>query len=103
MLQWLRRLRAKWRLLRAVEIWYHPDYAPPALAETARTTSVDLARAARILTALQREGLLSKDSVRQPEPATVAELQRFHSLKYLESTNEPASVARVFGLEPEFV
>ncbi|MEM7675504.1 MAG: histone deacetylase [Myxococcota bacterium] len=103
MLEWLRRLRAQWRLRRAVEIWYHPDYAPPALAETARTTSVDLARSALILSALQRDGLLSTARIRRPEPATVAELQRFHPLSYLESTNDPSTVARVFGLEPEFV
>ena len=103
MFGFLRRWRARRRLGQSVDIWYHPEYAPPALAETARASALEIDRGVKILAALEHEGLVAPDDVRRPRAATVAELLRFHTLPYLESTNDPAAVARVFGLEPSMV
>ncbi len=94
---------ARYRLGRRVDIWYHPEYAPAALAETARGSSIEVHRGRRILDSLRRDGLVPRWRVRRPRPASVAELLRFHTLAYLESTNEPENVARVFGFEPSDV
>ena len=99
----LRRWVARSRIRRSVDIWYHPDYAPSALADTARGSAIEVRRGLNILRALEHEGLIGVEDVRQPRPATITELTRFHPLSYLESTTRAESVARVFGFEPEFI
>ncbi len=99
MWRWARRWTARQRLGRQVDVWYHPKYAPPAIEETARATTIDLHRGERILSALAHEGVLPPDRVRRPEPASTTDLARFHTHRYLESTNEPAWLGRVFGLD----
>ena len=101
--RWARRWVARYRLGRSVDVWYHPEYAPKALAETARGSSIDVDRGRRIVTALYRHGLVAPCRIKKPPAATTRDLLRFHPMSYLETTNDAASVARVFGFEPSHV
>ncbi len=98
----LSRLGAWWRRDR-VGLWYHPEYAAPALAATSRVEHVDPHRGERVLGRLLQEGVLRPVDVRTPPSASVGQLRRFHSLRYLERVSEASALAHVFGLPPEDV
>ncbi len=96
-------LRARWRLLGDVGIWYHADYAAPGLAQSARLPHVDLERGYKVVHALENLGLLWGRDVRKGAPISFRSLLRAHSLEYLENVTEAAKLARIFGLEPQDV
>lgn len=60
---------------------------------------IDSLRGERILTALVREGLLGREAVLPPMRATLATLERVHSLDYLERVTDPEVMLAVFGVE----
>jgi acetoin utilization deacetylase AcuC-like enzyme len=99
----LARLRARRRLMSRVRLWYHPEYAPAMLAESARVEGLDPRRGERILLELVEEGILRASDVRRAPIAAVGDLLRFHPLSYLESTADRERLARIFGLPPEQV
>src|SRR5687768_16642168 len=86
-----------------VRLWYHPEYAPAMLAESARVEGLDPRRGERILLELVEEGLLRPSDVRRAPIAAVGDLLRFHPLSYLEATADRERLARIFGLPSEQV
>lgn len=56
-----------------------------------------------MLARLVSEGLISRDHVRTPARATLAQLRSFHGLDWIEACSEPRVVGRVFGLPTEQV
>lgn len=94
---------ARRRLITQAAVWYHADYGAPGLAQSARMPHVDLERGREVVDALEDEGLLRDRDVRPGAPIPMDALLRVHSLEYLESVTEPATLGKIFGLEPQDV
>ena len=92
---WMRRGR--------VGLWYHPDYAAPALRFTSRVDNIEPRRGERVLARLLQEGVLRPVDIRTPPSCSIGQLRRFHGLGYLERAGTPETLGRVFGLEPDGV
>src|SRR5690606_19495564 len=97
--RWLDRAISRGRLLGRVGLWYHPEYAPPVLAHTARVEGLDPKRGERILIRLVEEKLIEARHIRRAPIAAVGDLLRFHSFPYLESTADRERLGRIFGLQ----
>jgi acetoin utilization deacetylase AcuC-like enzyme len=98
---WMERSWAHWQVRSEVGLWYHPAYAPSALAGAVRATELDLERGERVLGLLAEHGWVRPGDVRAPPTASFEELRRFHTDAYLESTADRAVLAGIFGLPPE--
>lgn len=99
----IRRWVAARRIGSTVDIWYHPEYAATALGDYAPGGVFEIRRAGQVVDALIRNGLVDRTHLRRPSPASVSQLSRFHTLRYLESVQDPTTLARIFGLEPTMV
>ncbi|MEM7135204.1 MAG: histone deacetylase [Myxococcota bacterium] len=97
----LGRWRARRRLRDHLGLWYHPDYDVEALAETARTLGLDPRRSEKIVGCATGRLRLPPGVIRLPHVATVAELSSVHPHRYLDQTNHPSYLGRVFGLPTE--
>jgi len=72
---------------------HHPDYA----AATAGPL-MDPARADKILAFLTHEGLVRRQDVSRPIPASLENVLRVHTRAHVESLSDPAVVGKVFGV-----
>lgn len=98
--RWLERWRARRALGTKVGIWYHPEYAAEQLAETARVAGVEPRRGELILGRLLQDRLLEIAQVSPSPMASFEDVLRFHTERYLASSEEPEVLGRIFGLEP---
>ena len=87
--RWTRRLRP-----RRAELVYSSDYSHALSA-----VPMDHLRGERILSFLLAEGLIDRDQVHRPRPASVRDLLRVHSVEYLESLHQPGQLTRIVGVE----
>lgn len=95
----IERLVAKRRLGSKVRFWYHPAYAVPALSESFRAPNVEPRRGELVIGQLVEEKLLPPEQIEAAPLASLESLLRFHRLPYLESTQDPELLGRIFGLE----
>ncbi len=92
-------IAARRRLLGHVGVWYHADYSAPGLAARAHVPHIDLERGKKVVNALEQQGLLRSRDVRAGAPVPFSKLLLAHSMSYLESVTEAATLGRIFGLE----
>ncbi|MBK6685650.1 MAG: histone deacetylase [Deltaproteobacteria bacterium] len=95
----LERLVAKRRLGSRVKFWYHPAYAVPALTESFRAPNVEPRRGELVIGQLVEEKLLPPEQIERAPLASIESLLRFHGINYLEGTEDPEMLGRIFGLE----
>ena len=76
----------------APRLVFHRDYCGDQA-----TGPYDLMRPYRILHYLRGQGLLSRDSLHQPRPASLKRLQLVHTTSYLESLERPDALEPILG------
>jgi len=59
---------------------------------------LDPERGENILTALEETGLLRRDAISEPRPASIENLMRVHSADYLGRLQDPATLTRILGV-----
>lgn len=93
---WARRLRRFWVCRRAsgVPIVYHARYQKNVWG-----VSLDPLRAEKILVALREGGLLRRQGVSEPRPASVENLLRVHTASYVQSLQQGETLTRILGVE----
>lgn len=96
-----RRWLARYRVSRALDIWYHPRATLDVLGKTQRISGVQVDRAELCIGALAGEGLLRARDLRRPPMISAKDLLGFHGDAYLDETTTPERLARIFGLDPE--
>jgi acetoin utilization deacetylase AcuC-like enzyme len=99
----VRRTRARRRLRDELAVFYHSAYAPRSLSTTVRVPGFELLRGELVISDLAAKGLLEPGDVRASPLATIEELSRFHSMEYIEATEEAETLARIFGIDPSIV
>jgi acetoin utilization deacetylase AcuC-like enzyme len=99
----VRRTRARRRLRDELAVFYHSAYAPRSLATLARTPGFELLRGELVISDLAARRLLEPGDVRAAPLATIEELLRFHSMEYIEATEQADTLARIFGLEVSLI
>ncbi len=72
---------------------HHPDYAAAAAGPL-----MDPARADKILAFLTHEGLVRREDVSRPIPASLENVLRVHARAYVESLSDPEVVGGVLGV-----
>ena len=87
-----RKLRYAFRPPELVVV-HHPDYGAAAAGPL-----MDPARADKILAFLTHEGLVRRQDVSRPIPASLENVLRVHTRTYVESLSDPAVVGGVLGL-----
>ncbi len=97
------RVRAHQRLKGIAGLWYHPEYVLGLLANNARVTNIEPRRGELIVGKLMQEGLIHREQVRTPTPATLDQLVGFHPLAYVEQTLSPEILGRIFGLDSDLI
>lgn len=95
----LREARRRWRCLTrrfgsSKARWLYS----PAYEYFARGVPLDPKRAERILAFLSAEGLVDRDDLVEPRPASMRNLLRVHRASYLESLERSETIERVFGM-----
>jgi acetoin utilization deacetylase AcuC-like enzyme len=73
---------------------YSPEYAYALSA-----VPMDPLRGERIFSFLMAEGLIERDQVHRPSPASVRDLLRVHTEEYLESLHEAGTLTGIVGVE----
>lgn len=68
-----------------------------------RTSNFELLRGELVISELAARGLLEPGDVRASPPATIEELLRFHSMEYIEATEQAETLARIFGVDPAMI
>ncbi len=96
-------LRARRSIHGRVGVWYHPEYAAPALKASARVANIEPRRGELILARAIEDGWLRPADVRRAPMASVEQLQRFHSWKYMTESTQAPLLGRIFGLEEDDV
>jgi len=93
---WGRRVRRFWvcRRAKGVPIVYHVGYQKNIWG-----VSLDPLRGEKILLAVREEGLLRRQGVSEPRPASIENLLRVHTAEYLQSLQEGATLTRILGVE----
>jgi acetoin utilization deacetylase AcuC-like enzyme len=99
----VRRARARRRLSSELAIFYHSAYAPRSMIAGVRIPGLDLLRGELVISYLAGKNLLEPGDVRASPLATIEELLAFHSMEYIEATNDRDTLSRIFGMEPEKV
>jgi len=87
---------------RTVPIWYDPRYRFP-FASIEASTGIDPRRADMVLSHLLARGMVLEDDVRTPSRIRYEDLARVHTQTLLESLQDAADIARVFGVDPSDV
>ncbi|MGA9520662.1 MAG: histone deacetylase [Myxococcaceae bacterium] len=90
------------RLLRPpphLEVWYDEAYRMP-LPSLEAAAGIEPRRVDFVLWFLLDRGVLQRDQVRTPPLITFEDLQRVHPPEYLEALHQPATLARIFGVDP---
>ncbi|MBN1962339.1 MAG: histone deacetylase [Deltaproteobacteria bacterium] len=100
---WWYRWRALKRINKYVGLWYHRDYAAPAISINRQVAHMQTDRAERALLRLTQLGLLRREAVNQAPLAEFADLNLVHSLSYLEQVTNKEVLGGIFGLLPEQV
>src|SRR5262245_53421390 len=99
----VRRFRARRRLRDELAVFYHSAYAPRSLTALASIPGLELMRGELVISDLAAQHLLEPGDVRAAPLATIEELLRFHSMEYIEATEEADTLARIFGLEVSLI
>lgn len=99
----VRRSRARRRLRDEIAIFYHSAYAPRSMIAGVRIPGFDLLRGELVISYLAEKQLLEPGDVRASPLASIDELLQFHSMEYIEATNNRDTLARIFGMDPEIV
>jgi len=60
---------------------------------------MDPLRGEKVLGALEEAGLVSRDLLHEPRPASLQNLLRVHTPEYLQSLQEPEALTRILGVE----
>lgn len=81
---------------------YHPDYVT-TIREGAARHSFDNRRPRRIIDQLERARAVPLGAVLTPKPASRDELLLVHTRQFLDEISDPASLAKLFFLEPELL
>ena len=79
-------------------VYYHPAYRLP-LAGTEGSTAMDARRANHALHYLLREHAVRPEDIVQPSPVSYADLQRVHTVDWLESLPRASTLAHVFAVD----
>lgn len=98
-------LHELWRTLRGVpqlHVYYHPEYRVP-LSSLEAIQGVEPRRADYAAWYLVERKLLRPEALQTPEQVSYAELSKVHTARYLESLQDPAVLARIFGVDPSDV
>jgi acetoin utilization deacetylase AcuC-like enzyme len=95
----LERFVAARRLGSSVAIWYHPEYSVSVLAESFRAPNVEPRRGELVISQLVEEKLLRPTAIQMAPLCSVEDLGRFHPLTYLEASQAPEMLSRIFGAE----
>ena len=83
-----------------MSIWYHPEYAAQGLSPASRIPHVTIDRIEHVVASLDAGGLVHRVDLRRAPSATFEDLARFHTSAHLEDVARPATLGRVFGIEP---
>ena len=97
--RFVRSMRRRWRCLKrnwshhGVQFVYGPGYVHPVSG-----VPIDPARAERILAFLVEEGLVHRDDLIDPRPASMRNLLRVHTPDYLDSLQHTDTLLRILGV-----
>lgn len=99
----VRRIRARRRLRDELAVYYHSAYAPRSLQSTMRMPNFELLRGELVISELAARELLEPGDVRASPLATIEDLLRFHSMEYIEATEQAETLERIFGVDPGMI
>jgi len=91
-----------WLRRRDVSLWYSPAYRLP-LSGLAQSAGLEPRRADFVAWWLLESGTVPAASLRSPHRIPFADLDRVHTLEFLESLGEPETLARIFAVDPSDV
>ncbi|HZZ85842.1 MAG TPA: histone deacetylase [Anaeromyxobacteraceae bacterium] len=91
-----------WLRRRDVTVWYSPAYRLP-LSGLELSTGLEPRRADFVAWWLLRSGAAPASSLRSPPSIPFADLDRVHTLEFLESLGRPETLARIFAVDPSDV
>ena len=97
----LNRVR-RWFRGRELHIFYHTDYRLP-LAGIAAQVGIEPRRADLVAWYLLEERILPKTRFHTPALLSYDALSRVHTAAYLESLNDPATIARILGVDRDHI
>lgn len=95
----LRDLRRRWRCL--IRPWRNPELRfvyHPGYSTYLSGIPFDPRKGERILAFLADEGLVDRDDLVLPRPATIRTLLRVHTANYLNSLEDPEVLSRILGV-----
>ncbi len=91
-----RTVRRAWFRLRSrgIPLVYDPRYEQGLFG-----VPLDPLRGEKILASLDEMGLLAREALWKPRPASIQNLLRVHTVEYLQTAHEPETLTRICGVE----